>query len=86
MFHQKEVDVERSVPEINVPDGEDDKSDSMQKSPTHSNGVQNDMTKLDVNIVGPPEPQSTIAISMETIATDLSGQNSTNQSLNSLDA
>lgn len=85
LYHKE---VGNDVPEINVPDGMhmDSKNDSMQKSPTHSmNGVQNDITKLAVNIDGPLEQQATVAVSMETIATDLSGQNSTNQSMNSLD-
>ena len=84
-LRHKEAEVERAVPEINVPDDKDNKRDSMQKSPTHLNGIQNDIIKLTVNTDGPPEQQTTIAVSMETIATDLSGQNSTNQSMNSLD-
>ena len=73
----KEAEVERALPEINVPDGKDNKRDSMQKSPTHLSGVQNDITKLTVYTNGPPEQQTTTAVSMETIAADLSGQNST---------
>ncbi len=88
-FHRKEVDVEIGIPEIKVPDhdGRDNKSDSMQKSPTHSltNGVQNDLTKLTVDIDETQVQQTTKAVSMETIDTDLSGQNSMNQSMNSLD-
>ena len=78
--------VERAMPEINVPDGRHSKSDSMDKSQTHSNGIQNDITKLSVNIDESPKQQTTAAVSMETIATDLSGHNSTSHSMNSLQA
>ena len=63
--HCKEAEVERAVPEINVPDSKDNKGDNIQKSPTHSSGVRNDITKLNVNTDGPPEQQTTISVSME---------------------
>ena len=88
-FHCKEASqskVKRAVPEINVPESRDNKSDSMEKSPTHSNGIHNDITKLSVNVDETSGQQTTVAVSMETIATDLSGHNSTSHSMNSLQA
>jgi hypothetical protein len=87
-FHHKEDEVERGIPEIKLSDGRDiNKNDTIQKSPTHSltNGVLNDLTKLTVDIDETQVQQTTKAVSMETIDTDLSGQNSMNQSMNSLD-
>ena len=82
-FHREEVEVERGIPEIKVPDGRDDKSDSVQESPAHSNGqVQTDLSKLTVNVHEPQEQQTIKAVSMETIDTDMSDMN---QSMDSLD-
>ena len=74
---------ERAIPEINVPDSEDKKCDTIQKSQTYSNGVQHDITGLSVNAGKSLDQHTTVAVSMETIDTDLNGDNSANQSVNS---
>ena len=85
-FHKgdSQSKAERAVPEINVPDDEDKKSDTIQKSQTYLSGVQYDITGLSVNAGKSLDQDTTVAVSMETIDTNLNGDNSANQSVNSL--